>query len=144
MLMQYLSNQIWGEIKYDNILISYQSVTILGAAVALLLAFEKIHVPSCVSQVVSFFAPLAFSVYLIHDHPQIRDLLFINRFIWIAKLPLFQMIPCIIGIALAVFFICSFIDVFRQQLFRVTNLKKNYGNLRILLRIKSLLAIKHS
>ena len=123
-IIRFASKQIWGEIKYDNILISYQSITILGAAVSLLLAFEKAKLRSHSTRIICFFTPLAFSVYLIHDHPQIRELLITDHFVWIGKLPMLQMILCIFGIAFCVFFTSSIIDLFRHHLFKVIKLKE--------------------
>ena len=136
LLMYFLSNLIWGETKFDRILISYQSITVLGAAVALLLAFEKIEIRKALLKAVTFFAPLAFSVYLIHEHSQIIDRLIMDRFIRIAKLPFYQMIPLIIGIVLGIFLVCSLTDLIRHGLFKILKLKEKLRKTEITVKYK--------
>ena len=138
LLIQFISIQVWGEIKADGLLIDYQSITILGAAVSLLLAFENIRFHSKLIKIISFFSPLAFSVYLIHEHPLIIKVLIYDKFVMIAKYPSFQMILSILGIVIGIYLLCSFIDIIRHYLFLILRIKERLFLLEIKIRNKIL------
>lgn len=129
--MQLVSNQIWGEIRYDDLFISYQSITILGSAVSLLMVFEHIRFRLAFKKVISFLSPLAFSVYLIHCTNIINEKLLTDRFSWIAELPAYQMIPLIIGIVIGIYLLCSFIDLLRHYLFKILKVKERLNILEL-------------
>lgn len=127
--IRFISVRIWGEIKFENTLVSYMSLTVIGAAVSLVLAFEKIKLRPAVIKAVSFLSPLAFSVYLIHEHPQIRARLIKGSFVWIANLPVYKMIPALLGVVIAVYLTCTLIDLIRHYLFKVLKLKERLYSL---------------
>ena len=134
--IQFVSIRIWGEIRYDELLISYPSITILGSAVCLLLAFEQINLRLSVTKVISFISPLTFSVYLIHHNKLIRGRLWFDKFTWIAELPAYQMIPLVIGLVVLFFMLCIIIDLLRHYLFRGIKLKERLNNLESSIRHK--------
>ena len=119
-----VSEQIFGYIKYDKILLQYNSITMLSAAVCLLLAFEQIEFSSFWIKIIAFFSPLTFGVYTIHEQKQVRARLIINSFVWVAELPAYLMLPLVIGIVIGIFLICSIIDLVRHNLFKAFKLKK--------------------
>lgn len=119
-----VSEQIFGYIKYDKILLQYNSITMLSAAVCLLLAFEQIEFSSFWIKIIAFFSPLTFGVYTIHEQKQVRARLIINSFVWVAELPAYLMLPLVIGIVIGIFLICSIIDLIRHNLFKALKLKK--------------------
>lgn len=69
-------------------------------------------------KLVAFFAPLTFSVYLIHLHPLFWVSLK-NRFTFFASFPKLLIIPATLGTALAIYLVCSLLDWLRAQLFRL-------------------------
>ena len=56
----------------DTTFVHYQSITVVAGAVFLVLAFEKIEFNRFFIKIISFFAPLSFGVFLIHEQAQIR------------------------------------------------------------------------
>ena len=119
-----VSEQIFGYIKYDNLFMQYSSFTILAAALCLFLAFEQVRFSSFWVKIITFFSPLTFSVYIIHENLQIVKRFIINKFIWVSGLPPYQMLPLVIGIVIGIFLICSIIDLIRHNLFKAFKLKK--------------------
>lgn len=134
--IQFMSIRIWGEIKYDDFLISYLSITILCSAISLLLAFEHVTLHLALARVISFLSPLAFSVYLIHEQNIVKDKLIADRFSWIAELPTYKMIPLIIGVIIGIYMLCSFIDLIRHYLFKILRIKEKLNTLEISMKQK--------
>ena len=89
----------------------------------LLLAFEKINFAPGVTKIIAFLSPLAFSVYLIHVQHLVFEKILKDRFLWVADRPLYQMLPLVLAIALAIYIICSAIDFVRLELFKAVKLK---------------------
>ena len=108
----------------------------LAAAVFLLLAFEHIQFKAAVTKVIAFLSPLAFSVYLIHEQEQIKNNFIVNNFIWIAKLPTYQMILLVIGAVISIYVLCSGIDLIRHYLFKALKLKERLNNLENRLKVR--------
>lgn len=66
-VMQKITLDVFGKAKGDRFLIGYTAPPILIAAIAILLYFSAIEIKR--AKVIEFFAPAAFGVYLIHNHP---------------------------------------------------------------------------
>lgn len=111
--------------KYaDSILISYTSPTILGIAILLLFYFAQINLQISIKRSVSFIAPAAFGVYLIHTHPLIFNYILKGRFKQVEEMPLWLIPFVVLGIALVIFVVCIFIDKLRGFLFRLIKLNQ--------------------
>ena len=138
-LIPYSANLFGREIISDECLFNYQSITILGSAVSLLLAFEHISFNASIIKVVSMISPFAFSVYLIHDHTLIRQRLIADNFTWIAQLPAYLIVPVIFGVVICIYFACSLLDVARYWLFKIVRIKERSREieLKIIRKIKS-------
>lgn len=65
---------------YGNILIEYNSPTIVLAAAALLAVFSQLRLPGWAERVVAKVSPYAFGVYLLHAHPLMFRYVLENRF----------------------------------------------------------------
>ena len=135
LIIQIVTKSVFGEIKYDQMWVSYISITIVIAAICLFLVFERINVNLAGMKLISLFAPMAFSVFLIHTHPLVFEFMK-NRFIWVADLPLAFMFLSIIAIAICVYFMCSLLDIIREWLFRILSLKNRLDTLERLLKRK--------
>lgn len=112
-----------------NYMVNNTSPTILAAGIFLLLVFERINTSQVLSQVIRFFSPMAFSVYLIHAHPFIWDHFLTQRFACYADLPVWQEIVFVLLTALAVYVICSLIDRIRMGIFDRLKLKQYLARL---------------
>lgn len=126
-----------GAVHYDRLLIQYQSVTILAAAVFLLLAFENINFHSAIIKIVAFLSPLAFSVYLIHENKLLSARFIMDKFAWLADMPAYIMIPLLLGIVIGIYLLCTAIDLIRHYLFKALKLKERFERLELRIRKKA-------
>lgn len=122
--IELISNHLWGSPKNGNILVNYCSPTILLAAVALLLLFSKLSFCSVGARLVAFFAPLSFSVYLIHVEPFVWTYWISGRFAPIAALSPAVLPFALLGCAGAIWLACSLVDFIRASLFKVLHIKE--------------------
>ena len=104
-LLEVYSERFFGEKTGVDILINYQSITMLASSIFLILAFEKINFGAAFTKTIAFLSPLAFGVYLIHVQHLVFSNIIKDRFLWIADRPLYQMIPVVIAFAIAVYII---------------------------------------
>lgn len=129
-IIQYTTINLLGSIQFDDTFVSYDSVTVLSSAIALLLLFSRIKINNrIVLHTVSFLSPLAFSVYLIHEHYFVREFFIIKKFVWIAQLPTIAIIPVVLGCAIGIYTICSIIDLVRMYLFKLLRIKKYFSTI---------------
>ena len=114
---------VFSYITDSNLLIQYNSPTILLCGIVLLLMFSKLRFNKGIVKLIALFAPAAFGVYLIHDNqmmekyvmPQISEFKDLNAFL----------LPCVvIGLVFAIWLICSLIDIARIRLFKLIKVKQ--------------------
>ena len=82
----------WGTGRTGNHLMVHVSPLVLLAAVALLLLFQRLRFSARGKKWISRLTPLAFSVYLIHEHPLFRTQV-IGRLSFLGDYPLPLMLP---------------------------------------------------
>lgn len=124
LVIEILTLNVLGEIRAGNYLISYKSPTIVLAAVCLLLFFEKIRVSSFWEKMIRVFSPMAFGVYLIHNHPLIFSYLLKDRFTDYVAFPWLLEILAVLGTAVIINIICYAIDFLRFKLFKWLHIRK--------------------
>lgn len=107
-----------------GILVSYTSPTMLLAALALLAAFAKMPVPKWAARPIGFFAPMAFSVYLIHVHPLMWQHVMWGRFAAFGSYGTVKLALFVLGTAMGIYLGCSVIDCVRAWLFRRLRLRE--------------------
>ena len=102
--------------QYVYVFLQYNSATVVAASVCFFLFFLNLEIDGRFSRgLIGFFAPLAFGVYLVHDQPDARALLWP----WLnpsasARSPfLFLLLPATV---LSVFLACSLADFARRKL----------------------------
>ncbi len=132
----FISKRVLGAVQYDGLLVHFQSITILAEAVFLLLAFEHIKTGRLFSKILVFLSPLTFGVYLIHEQFQIKSRIVVDRFAWIATLPVYCAIPLIILIVLCIYVICSIIELLRFWLFKIFRVKERCEQLELIIRTR--------
>ena len=108
---------------YYTAFTNYTSINLWICAVALLLFFRKLHFKPLINRIVAFLAPMTFGVYLIHDHPLIRDRIMRSALLFLRELPLPTMLLCVFGITLGVYLACSCADLLRLWLFRLLKIR---------------------
>lgn len=124
LLIEILTLYFLGEVRAGNYLISYKSPTIFLAAVYLLLFFEKMEISPSWKRVIRIFSPIAFGVYLIHNHPLVCSYFLKNRFVGYAALPWLVEILAVLGTAIFINLICYAIDFVRLELFKRLHIRQ--------------------
>ncbi len=103
--------------EWSMAFISYMSPTMVVAAVALFLCFAKMQI-KVGRRLIAFFAPLSFSVFLIHTHPLVFSNYLWGAFAFLAEKPWYVMFGGILAGALGIHLCCSMIDLPRHLLFK--------------------------
>ena len=105
-------------------LVSYTSLTIVLASVALVVLFSKIKAGKWSAKLISFFAALTFGVYLIHEMPLIRNMFLKNKLTELVSLDAWQLIAVIVAIVISIFLVCAGVEYVRGMLFKVLRIKQ--------------------
>lgn len=105
-------------------LVSYTSVTVVLASVALVVLFSKVKAGKWSTKVISFFAALTFGVYLIHEMPLVRNMFLKNKLVEIASLDAWLMAVIIVAIVISIFLVCAGVEYIRGLLFKVLKIKQ--------------------
>lgn len=108
----------------SSVLIQYNSFTIVISALAIFLLFLKIRVNDYFKKTLCYFSGLSFSVYLIHEHVYMRDILLNNKYIFFCGLPVFKMVFMILFTGIVIYVLCTIIDIFRYYLFKFLKVDK--------------------
>lgn len=124
LFIEILTLHFLGEVRAGNYLISYKSPTILLASVCLLMFFERMKIPSFVEKVIRFFSPMAFGIYLIHNHPLVNAYFVKDRFAEYVAFPWFIEILAVLGTAVCINLICYAIDFIRLELFKRLHIRQ--------------------
>ena len=75
-------------------------------------------------KIISFFAPLTFGIYLLHNHVLVRENIIRKYFLWLLKHKSYKLALLEIYCSLKVFLICSVIDYGRYILFKLLKIKE--------------------
>lgn len=124
-----LTEIIFHEVRYTDLLLSYISPTVVAEALALFALFKNLNLKSIATKMVSFVQPSIFSVYLIHDHPFIRGHFIYNAFIPLASSHPVTCVIFVAGSVLCIFAICIMIDRVRIFIFRWLRIDRLTGRL---------------
>ena len=108
----------------DNILIIYNSITIFLSALSIFLLFIKIKVDNNFKNNLVCFSGLSFSVYIVHEHKLISNIILINKYIHFVHMPVLQMVFMILFTGVIIYVVCTIIDIFRYYLFKILRVEK--------------------
>ncbi len=110
----------------DSFFFAYNGVLAVVSALGLLMAFRSLSCGAGMARGVSFLAPLTFGVYLIHDHPAVRPILWgwlkPSAFANNGWMVLYYLL-CVLGVFLA----CCIVEWLRQRIFQLSRLDKAIG-----------------
>lgn len=120
----FFTKSIFGQAKSENTFISYISITILLSAIFLLLFCLKIKINNTASKLIGFVSPAALGVYLIHVHPLVFEFCIKDAFVSFATKSPIAMILCVIVASLAIFVLCTIIELLRIQIFKAVKVSK--------------------
>lgn len=112
-----------------DFLYNYYSVTVVIAAISLFIFFKNIKIKNnFLKGAINFFAPTTFAIYLIHENPNIRAILWEN-FYFITSQPFIKMVIITIITPILLFIVFSLIDKLRLIIFNI--IKKVIPNIKI-------------
>ena len=114
-------------INYSNnkIELNYSSPTYLGISYLTVLIFSNINIKNkYLIKIISFFSPLTYGIYLIHNHILVRKFLISKYFLWLLEYKSIKMFIIEVLCSFCVFFFCSFIDSLRTLIFTFLKIKK--------------------
>jgi len=107
-----------------GVFVDYVSPTILLSAMAYLVIFAKMKPNKVMRKVITFFAPAAFGVYLIHVQPIVYGHYMSNVFVWIANVPIWTTGFIVIGCSLVILIGCLLIEKLRLLLFEAFRINR--------------------
>ena len=87
LIVKVIMNNIMGWSWGERIFMSYTSPTIFILSFCLLIIFSKLQFSVSAINMVKFFAPTTFGVYLLHMQPIFAKEIIEKKFLWISQLP---------------------------------------------------------
>lgn len=98
--------------NYINV-IAYNNPIVIMESICIFMCFKMLKIKD--NNVINFIAKSAFSVYLIHDHPIVRDC--ITNFI--SKMKFNNIFTSLMLLSFLIFIICLVIDFIRRFIFKI-------------------------
>ena len=105
---------------------NYTSPLVFGCAICLLAFFAntKFKMTDKMKKIVLLLSSSSFGIYLIHDHPLVRELLITRKFKYLTLMPVLKMTLMIFISIIGIYSICLLIDVIKKKLLKVLNIEK--------------------
>lgn len=116
-VIQALSLRLTGKATTLWYLICNDSPTTFLLSLSVLALFSKLNPVSC-KRIIRPLAASSFSVYLIHDHPLIRQMVIPKIGTSLTALPSLLVIPSVFLCAALIYLLCTSVDFVRESLFR--------------------------
>ena len=111
--------------KYNRGMIDYSAPSSVLIAVSFIKIFSNLKITNkYIIKLISFFSPLTFGIYLLHNHYLVRHHIIMNYFSWILKYKSFKLIIMEIYCSGLVFIICSILDYIRSLLFKLFKIRQ--------------------
>ncbi len=127
-----LSAKLRSDNTLGRLIMTYNFPTMLIGAAAFFQWMLRIRLPGRIHTVLRIVSPLSFAVYIIHEHPAIKQFL---RDRWfhptIEALPYGLMILCVVSAVMTIFISCIGIEFLRTRLFHITKLDAHISRLDI-------------
>lgn len=123
-VIHFLSKAVFGAAKFDNLFISYTSITILLSAIFLFLFCLQIKIGGFGAKLIGFLSPVTLGTYLIHVHPLVFDFVLKNAFVPLAHKSLIVVLLGTIAATFVIFTACAVIELLRIQLFKLLKISK--------------------
>lgn len=115
----------------SGLFLRYTSIPVFGSALCLLHYFrsERFSEPGCLPAFLGRLSGLVFAVYLIHDHPLIRETVVQNMFRGMEETAWYLTLLWAAGVVCVIFLLCVAAEWIRAKLFRVLRLDAAAENL---------------
>lgn len=122
--------KVKGEMPFYEDAMNYTALTMVIAAICLVLIFERIQINgNKLQKILTRLSSMSFSVYLIHDHILTWNYLLNKRYIFIAQKNVFFTIIMALTVSAGVFIVCIIIDIPREAIFKTLKLKEMLSEL---------------
>lgn len=121
-ILQALIQRLTGNVTTSWYFICNDSPTTLLLAISALALFSKLH-PASFKTIIRPLAATSFSVYLIHDHPLVRQWIIPQLGAFLSGLPALLVLPSILLCAMLIYLFCTGIDSIREVLFRALRIR---------------------
>ena len=110
----------------NNKIIDYSSPFSVLIAGSFIKIFSNLKITNkYIIKLISFFSPLTFGIYLLHNHYLVRNYIIRNNFFsWILKYKSFKLIIMEFYCSIEVFIICSILDYIRNLLFKLFKIRQ--------------------
>ncbi|HHU85153.1 MAG TPA: acyltransferase family protein [Clostridiales bacterium] len=113
-----------GKILSPDTFFRHDCIPVFAAGVFYLLFFRNLKLSDNIKKIISVIAPMAFSVYIIHQNGLVWNNLIVDKFIPLAtEKPLILVLGCI-GFSVLIFVACLLIDSVRVFLFSIMKIDK--------------------
>ncbi len=130
-VIAFITKMVFGREILVNVFVNYLSPFVVISSISLLLFFKKIQFSQVLCKILKFISPLSFAVYIIHEHPMIREHLISDKFARFASANILVILGVVFGAAIAIFTVCILIEYLRTLLFKYTRISsavKKAGN----------------
>ncbi|MBQ8227486.1 MAG: acyltransferase [Clostridia bacterium] len=111
--------------KLSGMIVSYPSPPMVVSSVTLFLIFINLKVKE--SKFIQTLSATAFFVYILHTNPLFYFNILSDSLVFISDKPWYILIFSVLGIAIAIYLICTIIDILRQKLFAIIHINKLYN-----------------
>ena len=108
-------------IEHGRIL-NYVSPTILIIALMLINVFSKIKIPNVSRKIIAFLSSSSFAIYLLNDHPLVREQYIKNSFLFLLDLRIIKAVMFIVIFAVLFMISSVLIDKVRLLLFKLLHI----------------------
>ena len=113
-------------IGISGLFMKYTSVPVFGSALCLLQFFRSVQysTKNNLAQLTRRISPLAFGVYLIHDHPLVRESFIKGKFTAVGDIFWVNGILLTTGCILSIYVLCVFMEWLRTKLFKICGIDR--------------------
>ena len=120
---------IINKLKYyhnaDGMRVEYNSPSSVIIALCFIYMFSNIDIKSNIlHKIISFFAPLTFGIYLIHNHLIVRTKVFSKNYFWLLKYQNYKLLLFEGFESLKIFIFASLIDYIRFLVFKILRIRE--------------------
>lgn len=123
-LIEYISWNYFEILTISTAMTKYTSINVVVEAVVLLVFFSRIKVSGAWKKVITLIAPTSFGIYLIHSNELVLENLLFGKLENFAQLSVVAMAGTVLVVALAIFLLCTVIDLARLKIFEICRVKK--------------------
>ena len=109
----------------ERMIVEYTAPSSVIIAMCFIILLSKININSkYIKNLISFFAPLTYGIYLTHSHCLYLNFFIKNKYSWLLKYSSHKLVLLELLESLKIFFFCSFVDYLRLILFKIFKIRQ--------------------